>query len=225
MIGTWVNAAAILAGGLVGLMLHSRLPERVADIVFQALGLFTLFIGVKMALGTNHILLLVFSMVAGSISGELLQLERGMERLGEKLKNRVKSGNEHFTEGLVTAFLLYCMGSMTILGAFEEGLGKGPNLLLAKSVMDGFSSVALASALGMGVLFSIVPLVLYQGGLTLLAVQLQDYFTDVIIDEITAVGGLMLIGLGINILGIKKLRILNMLPALVFIVIFTLIFG
>jgi hypothetical protein len=225
MTGTLINAGAIVAGSTAGLILHSRLPRRVTDIVFQGLGLFSLFIGFNMAMRTSHMLLMIFSIVIGSIIGELLSLEAGMENLSEKLKTRLKSSNEKFTEGMITAFLLYCMGSMTILGAFEEGLGGEPNLLLAKSVLDGFSSVALASALGIGVMFSIIPLLLYQGGLTLLAAQLDEVFTELVIDELSAVGGLLLIGLGINILEIKRLRIMNMLPALVVIVVLTLIFA
>jgi uncharacterized membrane protein YqgA involved in biofilm formation len=225
MTGTLINAGAIVAGSTAGLILHSRLPKRVTDIVFQGLGLFSLFIGVNMALRTSHMLLMIFSIVIGSIIGELLSLEAGMENLSERLKRRLKSSNEKFTEGMITAFLLYCMGSMTILGAFEEGLGGEPNLLLAKSVLDGFSSVALASALGIGVMFSIVPLLVYQGGLTILAAQLEAYFTELVIDELSAVGGLLLLGLGINILEIKRLRIMNMLPALVVIVVLTLIFA
>jgi len=207
------------------MLLNARLPRRVTDIVFQGLGLFTLYVGFTMASRTSHLLLMIFSIVLGSILGELMGLESGMERVSEKLKTRLKSSNEKFTEGMITAFLLYCMGSMTILGAFEEGLGGEPNLLLAKSVLDGFSSVALASALGLGVMFSIVPLLIYQGGLTLLAAQLQDLLTEVVVDELSAVGGLLLIGLGINILEIKRLRIMNMLPALVIIVVLTLIFA
>ena len=225
MTGTWINAGAIIVGSLAGMLLHSRLPKRMSEIVFQALGLFTFFVGIQMSLKTDHLLLVVFSMVGGSIAGELLGLETGMETLSNKLKSKLKSKNEKFTEGMITAFLLYCMGSMTILGAFEEGLGDKPNLLLAKSLMDGVSSVALASALGIGVAFSIIPLIIYQGGLTLLAAQLESYFTDMIINEITSVGGLMLVGLAINILEIKKLRILNMLPALIIIVVLTIIFG
>jgi hypothetical protein len=225
MTGTLINAGAIVVGSTAGLILHSRLPRRVTDIVFQGLGLFSLFIGFNMSMRTSHMLLMIFSIVIGSIIGELLSLEAGMERLSENLKARLKSSNEKFTEGMITAFLLYCMGSMTILGAFEEGLGGEPNLLLAKSVLDGFSSVALASALGIGVMFSILPLLVYQGGLTLLAAQLQDVFTELVIDELSAVGGLLLIGLGINILEIKRLRIMNMLPSLVIIVVLTLIFA
>jgi len=225
MTGTLINAGAIIVGSTAGIILHARLPRRVTDIVFQGLGLFTLYIGFSMAGRTSHMLLMIFSIVTGSILGELLGLESGMERLSEGLKARLKSSNEKFTEGMITAFLLYCMGSLTILGAFEEGLGGQPNLLLTKSVLDGFSSVALASALGIGVMFSVLPLLIYQGGLTLLAAQLQDLFTEVVIDELSAVGGLLLIGLGINILEIKRLRIMNMLPALVVIVVLTLIFA
>jgi uncharacterized membrane protein YqgA involved in biofilm formation len=225
MTGTLINAGAIIVGSTAGMLLNARLPRRVTDIVFQGLGLFTLYVGFTMASRTSHLLLMIFSIVLGSILGELMGLESGMERVSEKLKTRLKSSNEKFTEGMITAFLLYCMGSMTILGAFEEGLGGEPNLLLAKSVLDGFSSVALASALGLGVMFSIVPLLIYQGGLTLLAAQLQELLTEVVVDELSAVGGLLLIGLGINILEIKRLRIMNMLPALVIIVVLTLIFA
>ncbi|NBF38838.1 MAG: DUF554 family protein [Spirochaetes bacterium] len=224
MTGTFINAGAIIVGSTAGILLNARLPRRVTDIVFQGLGLFTLYVGFSMAFRTSHMLLMIFSIVLGSILGELMGLESGMERVSEKLKTRLKSSNEKFTEGMITAFLLYCMGSMTILGAFEEGLGGEPNLLLAKSVLDGFSSVALASALGLGVLFSVIPLLIYQGGLTLLAAQLQDLLTEVVVDELSAVGGLLLIGLGINILEIRRLRIMNMLPALVIIVVLTLIF-
>ncbi len=225
MTGTLINAGAIIVGSTAGMLLNARLPRRVTDIVFQGLGLFTLYVGFSMASRTSHMLLMIFSIVLGSILGELMGLESGMERVSQKLKTRLKSSNEKFTEGLITAFLLYCMGSLTILGAFEEGLGGEPNLLLAKSVLDGFSSVALASALGLGVLFSVIPLLVYQGGLTLLAAQLEDLLTEVVVDELSAVGGLLLIGLGINILEIKRLRIMNMLPALVIIVVLTLIFA
>lgn len=224
MIGTFVNAAAIIVGSLLGLLLHRNLPKRVVAIVFQAIGLFTLFIGVAMALKSNEYLLMIFAMVLGSITGELIDIEKFVNKFGEFLKRKVKSKNQRFSEGLVTAFLLYCMGSLTILGAIEEGLGNKPDLLLAKSVLDGFSSIALSAALGLGVLFSIIPLIIYQGGLSVMAMFLGDYFADYIINELTAVGGLMLIGMGISILEIKKIKVLNMLPALIYIVILAILF-
>jgi len=224
MMGTWINVAAVIAGSSIGLIVRSKLPKRITGIVFQGIGLFTLLFGVSMAIKTEKFLVMIFSMVIGSILGEWIDIERHLFRLGDSLKGVIRSKNEKFSEGLSAAFLLFCMGSMTILGAIEEGLGGEPNLLLAKSVLDGFASIGLAAALGIGVMFSVVPLLIYQGGLTLFASFLQDIFTDGIIREMSATGGLLLIGLGINILEIKRLRILNMLPALVVAVILTSLF-
>jgi uncharacterized membrane protein YqgA involved in biofilm formation len=169
-----------------------------------------------MAAKTKSLLVLVFSIVLGAIAGELLDIDRLLNRFGEWLKARLRLGGERFAEGLVAAFLLFCMGSMTVLGAIEEGMGGRPNLLAAKSVLDGFASLALAASLGIGVLFSVIPLFIYQGGLTLLAGSLHAVMSDVVVSEVSAAGGLILIGLGITILEIKQLKVLNMLPALVF---------
>ncbi|MBN2788918.1 MAG: DUF554 domain-containing protein [Candidatus Delongbacteria bacterium] len=215
--GTIVNVAAVISGSIIGLIIHNKLPERIIKTVFQGIGLFTLFLGFSMALKTNNILLMVFSLVLGAITGELLKLEARIEFLGDKVKSKIRTKNDKFTEGLVTAFMLFCMGSMTILGAIEEGMGGVSDLLLTKSLMDGFASIALASSLGLGVLFSVVPLMIYQGGLTLFAGLLEGMFTELMINEISAVGGIILIGLGINILEIKKLKILNLVPSLLFI--------
>ncbi|MDD4205188.1 MAG: DUF554 domain-containing protein [Candidatus Delongbacteria bacterium] len=216
MLGTIVNTGTVVGGALIGVLIHSRMPERITKTTFQGIGLFTLYIGFTMAAKTGNVLVMVFSIVLGAIFGELLNLEVRMEKVSEWGKRKVGSKNDKFTEGFVTAFMLFCMGSMTILGSIEEGLGGEPTLLLAKSFLDGFGAVALASSLGIGVLFSAVPLFFYQGGLTLLAGLVQGYLTEPIINEVSAVGGLMLIGLGITILEIKKLKILNLLPALVF---------
>ena len=225
MTGTLINVAAVIAGSAAGLLLNKKLPERYVSVVFQAIGLFTLFLGVKMALASEEILLLIFSLVLGSLTGEALKLNRKIERFSNYLKKRLKTGNERFSEGLISAFLLYCMGSMTILGAIEEGLGDEPRLLLAKSVMDGFSSIALASAMGIGVMFSAVPLLIYQGGITLFAEYFQEHATNIYINELSAVGGIMLLGLGLSILNIKNLNIVNMLPALIFSVILVYFFA
>lgn len=225
MTGTLINSAAIIIGSLIGIALNTKLPERFIKIVFQSIGLFTLFIGVYMAINTTNLFLMVISIVSGSIIGEWINIDKYINKIGDKLKTKFKSKNARFSEGFVTAFLLYCMGSVTILGAIEEGLGGEPNLLLAKSVLDGVSSIALAAALGYGVMFSVIPLLIYQGGLTLLAANFGNYFAENIITELTAVGGLMLIGLGLNILEIKQLKILNMIPALIVIVILVYFFG
>ena len=214
MIGTIVNTGAVIAGSVVGLLLHRRFPERITKIAFQAIGLFTLFIGVKMAMESRNLMILVFSILIGAILGEGLRLQERTERMGDWLKRKIRSDNEKFTDGLVTAFLLFCMGSMTVLGAIEEGMGGKPDLLLAKSVLDGFSSIALAASLGAGVLFSAIPLLLYQGGLTLIAGSVSEVLSRAIIHEVTGVGGLMLLGLGINILEIRRIQVMNMLPGL-----------
>jgi uncharacterized membrane protein YqgA involved in biofilm formation len=215
MWGTLINAGAIILGSILGLLFHSRIPKKYIQIIFQGIGLFTLFVGMAMALKTSNYLVLVFSIVLGSILGTLLNFEDQINRFSGWIKQKIKTEDSKFTEGLVSAFLLYCMGSMTILGAFEEGLGNHPNLLLAKSLMDGISSIALTAGLGIGVMFSVVPLLLYQGALTFLAQILNDRVSSVYINELSAVGGLMLIGMGLNILEITNIKVINMLPALV----------
>ncbi|MBN2262535.1 MAG: DUF554 domain-containing protein [Prolixibacteraceae bacterium] len=224
LFGTIVNVLTIIAGSLVGVFFHSKLPQRFTSIIFQAIGLFTLYIGITMTMKTGELLILIFSIIIGSVLGEWAQLDKYIERFGNWVKRKIKSKNDTFSEGMITAFLLFCMGSMTILGAFDEGTSGNSDLLVAKSVMDGFSSLALASALGIGVLFSIFPLLLFQGGLTLLAWWLGNLMPTEVINELTATGGLMLVGLGISIMEIKKIKVLNMLPSLLIAVVLAYIF-
>lgn len=214
MIGTLINIGAIILGGSIGLLFRTKIPERLFKIVFQAIGVFTLYLGISMALKANELLIMVFSLVLGSLLGELLRLEERVEMLSERLKKRVGSGDANFSTGLLTAFMLFCMGAMTIVGSLEEGMGKEPTLLLTKSLMDGISSVALAAVMGIGVLFSVIPLLIYQGGLTLLAALFGDIIPQVVINEITGIGGVLIIALGISILELKKIKVLNMLPAI-----------
>ena len=214
MIGTLVNVGAVIVGGSIGLLFRTRIPERMFTIVFQAIGIFTLYLGISMALKANELLIMVFSLVVGSLIGEFLRLEGRIEKLSEKLKKKVGSEDAKFSTGLLTAFMLFCMGAMTVVGSIEEGMGKEPTLLMTKSMMDGISAVALAAVMGIGVLFSVVPLLIYQGGLTLLAALFGDVIPQTIINEITGVGGVLIIGLGISILELKKIKVVNMLPAL-----------
>lgn len=218
MIGTIVNTATVIVGGCIGLLLKKNMPERIKEIYFQAVGLFVLAIGISMVYNMNHILIVVTSLVVGSLIGEWINIVAGAEKFSNYLKRKFKIGNERFTEGFITSFLLFCMGSMAILGPIQEGTGVSSDLLMTKSVMDGFSALLLSSAMGIGVVFSAVPMFIYQGGITLIAMWASTFFTPDIINAITAVGGIMLIGLGINILDIKKLRIMNMLPSLLIVV-------
>lgn len=215
MIGTLVNTAAVIVGGAIGLLLKKNMPQRITTIYFQAVGLFTLAIGISMVVKMDHILIVVASMALGSLLGEWLNIEAGAEKLSEYLKNKFRIGSDKFSEGLITAFLLFCIGSMTILGTIQEGTGGSSDLLFTKSLMDFFSAILLASAFGFGVVISAIPLFIFQTILTLIAMYAGRFFTPEIIQGLTSVGGILLIGLGINILEIKKLRIMNMLPALV----------
>lgn len=218
MFGTIVNTVAVIAGGTLGIFLKKGMPERVRTIYFQAVGLFTLAIGISMVWKMEHILIVVTSIVLGGLLGEWMNLEKGADQLSEWTKKKLRIGSERFSEGLTTAFLLFCIGAMTIVGAIEEGTTGESRLLLTKSVMDGFSSILLASAFGVGVVFSAIPLFLFQGGITMLAKIFGEFLSPETIQALTSVGGILLLGLGINILEIKKLRILNMIPALVVVV-------
>ena len=215
-IGTLINVLAIVVGSLIGLALQQVFTEGIEKIVFQAIGLATILIGIKMALKLpdGYMLLCIFSMILGGIIGELLHIDQAILQLSESLKTSLALSESRFSEGLITAFLLFCIGSMTILGAIEEGLNKNRELLIIKSTLDGFSSIALAASMGIGVLFSIIPLLLFQGSLTLMAKRIKGVFDDNTIGLLSAVGGLLIIGISINLLGIGDINLENLLPSL-----------
>ncbi len=213
MIGTLINVATVAIGATIGLSLKSKLPQRFVDIVFQALGLFTCFIGLKMAWDAPSPFLVVLALLFGALLGEGLRLEERITALSQMLKKRV-GGGEQFTEGLVSAFLLFCVGAMTILGCLDEGINQNREIILTKAIMDFFSSTALAAALGRGVLFSVIPLLIYQGGITLAAEELEGVLQQSSINLMMGVGGIMLLGLGLQLLHIKTFKLLNFLPSL-----------
>jgi uncharacterized membrane protein YqgA involved in biofilm formation len=220
MIGTLVNTGAIIAGGSIGLIFKKNLPEKYQTIYFQAVGLFTLLYGITMAIAISSPLPVVLSLVAGGFLGVRMKLEKRAEQLGDYIQLKTRIKNDRFTEGLITAFLLFCVGSMTIIGAIEEGFGKTSDILLTKSLMDFFSAIMLASGLGVGVLFSAILVLLFQGGITLLVSIIGKDIPPEIVSELTVVGGIILIGLSFNLLKIKKIEIINLLPALFLICIF-----
>ena len=220
-LGTIINVFTVLAGSLIGYWFGKRLPDRIIKSIFQVMGLFTVFLGVYMAFKGEQLLVMIFALILGVIVGELLRIETFFEGLSERLKLLLKIENQKFTEGMLVAFLLFCMGSMTILGAIDEGVGNGSELLLTKAIMDGFSSIALASAFGIGVTFSIIPLFIFQAGITLLAWYLGSFISETIINDLTGVVGIIINGLGLNILELKKIKVMNMLPALLFAILFS----
>ena len=201
-LGAIINALGITIGSLVGLAFGARLPERVRAIVFQGLGLCVLVIGFKMALLTQNPLIVIFRLI----------------RVGDWLKGRLKSSNPLFTEGMVNASVLFCIGAMAIIGSFDEGLRGDRAVVLSKTIIDSFAALAMASAYGLGVLFSAIPVLIYQGALTLLAGSLQSWLDPATMTELTAVGGTLIIGIGLNMLEITRISLSNMLPALLAVV-------
>lgn len=215
-IGTLINMGTVTIGSLIGLYLQGIFPENIQSIIFQAIGLGTLVLGVMMSLKVpeGYLLNFIFSLILGGVVGELLGVQAGLQGLGDTIKEALNITEGAFTEGLITAFLLFCIGSMTFVGAIEEGLEGKRDLLMVKSTLDGISSIAFASTYGIGVLFSIVPMLIFQGGITLMARQLQQFFTPTMIAQLSAVGGALIIGIGINILGLGAINVENLLPGL-----------
>ena len=226
--GTLVNVVAVLFGTLAGTLLGDRLPERLRETVMHALGLVTLAVGVDGALAAFRpplseltrasVLLVLGSVLVGGVVGELLRIEDGLNSLGGRLKRRFASDREHhaqFTEGFVVASLVFCVGPMAILGAIQDGLSGDFQLLAIKSLLDGFAALAFASALGWGVGFSILPVFVYQGSITLAASSLSDVITPEVVAGLTAAGGILILGISLRLLELKQVRVGNLLPALV----------
>jgi uncharacterized protein len=214
-IGTVVNVGTVLAGTVVGLVWGRRVPERVRVTVLDALGLVTIALGVHDALRTRNFVFPVVALVVGAVVGEVLRVEDGLEAMGERLRPRTHASKASFVEGFVAASLLFCVGPLTILGSISDGLGRGAQELIVKSAMDGLVSVVFASTLGVGVGFSVVTIVVVQGGLTALAGAADRVLTARMVAEMTATGGVMLMGIGLRLLDVKRVRVASLLPALV----------
>ena len=223
MLGTLVNAVAIVAGGLTGLLFRKGIGPRYEESIRMALGLAVALVGAKGAiLAERELLVLIFSLVIGTVIGEWLDIEGRMERLGKWLQDRLQrrmpgnkdGGNAGFSRAFVSATLLFCVGSMAIVGSLESGLSGNHQTLFAKASLDGLISVVFASSQGPGVLLSAAPVLLYQGSLTLAATLLKPLLTAVTVANMSAVGGLLIVVIGSNLLGITKIRAGNMLPAI-----------
>lgn len=215
MLGTIVNALAILVGATLGKWVGGALKDEMQEIVMQAIGLGVILVGFKMAFETNEIIIVLISLVVGGAIGEWLALEEQLERFGGRLEKLVSNGQDDssFVKGFVSASLLYCVGAMAIMGALESGLTGQHTTLYAKSLLDGVTAVILASSLGWGVAFSALSVFIYQGSLTLLAGWVGVYLTEGVISEMTSVGGLLIFAIGLNLLGIREFKIGNLLPA------------
>lgn len=215
-IGTLINMAAVIVGSLVGMGLEHAITPAMENILFQAIGLGTVLIGIRMMLKLpdGYMLIFIFSLMLGGLLGVVVNLESLVGGMSDGLKAWLGVSDGRFTEGLVTAFLLFCVGSMTIVGALEEGLQGKRELLLVKSTLDGFTSVALASAMGIGVLFSILPMLIMQGGLTFFARRVGHLLREEVVDSLSAVGGALIIGISISMLNLGDIQLINLLPSL-----------
>jgi len=218
MTGTIINVATVIAGGTLGTLLGEKLPSRIRHIVMQGVGLVTLAVGMSMAITTKNFLLVLISIIIGGMLGEWWGLEERLDTAGKWLEAKASRfpllARGEFTKGFVTASLVFCVGPMTILGSIQDGLAGDYTLLAIKSVLDGFSALAFAASMGMGVTFSAVTVLVYQGALTLGASLFQNVLTDTIVTEMTATGGVMILGIGLLLLEIKRVRVANFLPAL-----------
>lgn len=218
MTGTLLNIATVLIGGVIGLIFGARIPDKLKETIISGMGLFTAAMGIQMFLKTENPLIVLGSLLIGTLLGEWWRIEDGLQNLGKFLEQRFskeEDGSNRFVRGFLTASLLFCVGPMAILGSIQDGLTGDYNLLAVKAVLDGFGALAFTSTLGVGVMFSTIIILVYQGGISLLAAQLNAIVTPSMMNELTATGGVILLGLAISsLLEIKKIRVGNMLPAL-----------
>lgn len=214
MKGALVNFVAIIIGSGIGLMLKQGIPEKYKETMMHALGLAVLVIGLKMSLVTENILVMVVSLAVGAIIGEWLDIEKGLNALGDCLTKQLGKKYGNVGEGFVSATLIFCIGAMAIIGSIQEGLTGDASTIYAKSMIDGTAAVIFTAAMGIGVAFSAVPVLLYQGAITLGASFFGDVLSQGAIHELTAVGGVLIIAIGLSMLKIKTMRIANLLPAI-----------
>lgn len=214
MFGTFVNTLAIIAGSLAGLVVKGGIPKTYMDTVMQAIGLAVILIGLKGALGAEDLLLVIFSLAIGGVAGEFLRIEERLEQLGLWLERKLSRVGGDIAKGFVTASLLFCVGSMAIVGSLESGLTGNHQTLFAKSVLDGVSSIVFASTFGFGVMLSAGAVFLYQGLITVTASLIKPFLIPPVIAQMSAVGGLLIMAIGFNILEFKRIKVGNMLPAI-----------
>ena len=213
MLGTFVNTLAIVVGSLIGFVFSRFIPTKITNTLIQGVALAVMLIGLKMAWRDNNFIILLCSLVFGGATGELIGIEDRIDRLGKWLEKRFARSGESISKGFVTTTLLYCVGSMAVVGSLESGLTGNHDTLFAKSALDGLGSIIFSASLGIGVLFSAASVFLYQGCITMGASFLKQFLTDPVISQMSAVGGLLIVAMAFNMLGIVKIKVANLLPA------------
>jgi len=214
VLGTIVNCLTIIGGSIVGLLFKNGIPEKYNQTVMQAVGLSVILVGFKSAIKSDDLLIIIISLALGSLIGEWIGIEAYLKKMGDWLERRFSKNEKGFSAGFVTASLIFCVGSMAIVGSLESGLLNKHDILFAKATLDGICSIILSASLGIGVMFSAVPVLLYQGTITLMAGLLKPLLVPVVVSQMSATGGLLIVGIGMNMLREKKIKVGNMLPAI-----------
>lgn len=223
LLGTIINGLLIIIGSVIGLF-FTRIPERYKETVMHGIGLAVILIGLQMAFSTENIVIVLVSLLFGAIIGEFLQIEEGLNRLGHWLGSKFTTKNDttSVSQGFITGTMIFCIGAMAIIGALDSGIRGDHEVLITKGIIDGFTALVLATTLGFGVILSVIPLVLYQGTITLFATQIENWIPETMLNgmilEITSVGGLLIVAIGLNLLKIKQIRIGNLMPAIIVVV-------
>lgn len=222
MLGTIVNCIAILVGSVIGLIINGRMPERVSNTVMNGLALCVIFMGVSGAFKSEDTIQMIICIAVGSLIGEIINIDKGINKFGLYVESKVNKNNEDLSiaEGFVTSSLLFCVGAMAVVGSLESGLKGDHATLFAKSILDGVSSIIFASTLGIGVMLSIGTVLVYQGAITICAGLLSGVLSTAVIANMSAVGSLLILGLGLNVLKVTNIKVANMLPALFIPIIF-----
>ncbi|MCF3944000.1 DUF554 domain-containing protein [Oceanobacillus alkalisoli] len=229
LFGTIVNALLIVAGSIIG-MFFTRIPDKYKETVMHGIGLAVILIGLQMAFSTENIVIVLISLLFGAIIGEFMRIEDALNRLGMWLGSKftTKDDTISVSQGFITGTMIFCIGAMAIIGALDSGIRGDHEVLITKGIIDGFTALVLTTTLGFGVVFSVIPLILYQGAITLFATQIEKWVPEAMLNglilEITSVGGLLIVAIGLNLLKIKEIRIANLMPALFLVVLIYFIF-
>jgi uncharacterized membrane protein YqgA involved in biofilm formation len=213
-LGTLINIATVLLGGSLGALIGENFNQKIRTTLLYAIGIFTLSIGLSYSFKTENVLIPLFSVLFGGIIGEIIDFEKQLERLAERVKKGIRMKDSRFSEGFIAASLLFCVGPMAVLGSITDGMTGDYKILALKAVLDGFAGMALAASLGWGVVFSIITVFFYQGSLTFIGYLLGNIFTKSMINEMTAAGGILIVGIGLMLLEIKRIRLANLLPSI-----------
>ena len=224
MIGTIANALAIIAGGILGLLFKNAIPEKISEALLKATGLAVIAIGINLMLSGKNFTLLIISLVIGTIIGEVIDIEKNLDKFGAFIESKMKNKESNVALGFVTCTLVYCVGSMAIVGSIQSGLTGNHEILFSKAVLDGITAVTFAATMGAGVVLSGISVLVYQGAITMLASLMQSLLGTVVVNEMTAIGGVIIMGIGLNFLIANRMRVGNLLPSIFIPIIYYMFF-